>query len=188
MREQWRNRIVRYSEEAPDQLLAHPSNFRIHPTTQQKALEGAINDLGYLAPVICNERTQHVLDGHLRISLALRRDEPTIPVVWVDLPEELEAEALLTIDPIAALAAADKANLDSLLREVETGDAAVQQLLANLAADSGLDAVQSREVESFDVNPNLVYNIIITCVDDDHQRELLESLTAQGLQCKAAIT
>lgn len=31
----WRNRIAGAGEEAPDQLLANPANWRIHPKAQQ---------------------------------------------------------------------------------------------------------------------------------------------------------
>jgi len=35
-----RNRITGTGEEAPDQLLANPANWRIHPKAQQDALAG----------------------------------------------------------------------------------------------------------------------------------------------------
>ena len=38
----WRNRIIGSGEEAPDQLLANPANWRIHPKAQQDALAGAL--------------------------------------------------------------------------------------------------------------------------------------------------
>jgi len=31
----WRNRITGHGDEAPDQLLANPRNWRIHPAGQQ---------------------------------------------------------------------------------------------------------------------------------------------------------
>lgn len=37
----WKNRIVGEGLEAPDQLLAHDKNWRIHPKHQQDALEAA---------------------------------------------------------------------------------------------------------------------------------------------------
>ena len=42
----WRNRIVGYSEEEPDQLLANPSNWRIHPAAQAEALKGVLAEVG----------------------------------------------------------------------------------------------------------------------------------------------
>ncbi len=38
----WRNRITGTGEEAPDQLLANPANWRVHPKAQQDALAGAL--------------------------------------------------------------------------------------------------------------------------------------------------
>jgi len=135
----WANRIVGEGEEAPDQLLANPANWRTHPKAQQDALEGVLNEVGWVDRVIVNQRTGHIVDGHLRVTLALRRNEPTIPVHYVDLDEAEEALILATLDPIAAMASADKSQLDALLRDVQTGEAGVQAMLAELAEQSGLD-------------------------------------------------
>ena len=40
----WRNRISGSGEEAPDQLLANPANWRIHPKAQQDALLPHVED------------------------------------------------------------------------------------------------------------------------------------------------
>ncbi len=135
----WVNAIVRYGEESPDQLLAHPSNPKIHPKAQQDALAGAIGELGWLAPVIVNERSGRMLDGHARVGLAISRGELSVPVAYVDLPEEQEALALATFDPVGALAVHDKAMLADLLSEVSTGDAALQAMLNDLAKQNGLE-------------------------------------------------
>src|SRR5574343_628901 len=133
----WRNRIVGEGEEAPDQLLANPANWRIHPKQQQDALAGVLDEVGWVQRVIVNQRTGHLVDGHLRVSLALRDEAPTVPVLYVDLDEAEEKLILATIDPIAALAAPDAEKLRDLLDDVQTGSAAVQQMLADLAEDSG---------------------------------------------------
>lgn len=134
----WRNRIVGTGEEAPDQLLANPGNWRIHPKAQQDALSDSLDDIGWIQQVVVNRRTGHLVDGHLRVSLALRNNEPTVPVLYVDLDEREEALALATLDPIAAMAAADKEKLDALLREVDTSSAALQEMLTGLAEQAGL--------------------------------------------------
>lgn len=135
----WTNRITRYSDEAPDSLAANPKNWRLHPQAQQEALSGALNDVGWIAPVIVNDVTGHVVDGHLRVSLAISRNEPSVPVAHVELTPEEEAEALATFDPITAMAEADRGQLDALLREIDTGDAALQQMLGELAEHCGLE-------------------------------------------------
>lgn len=134
----WQNRIVGHGEEAPDQLLANPANWRIHPKGQQDALAGVLNEVGWVQDIIVNKRSGHVVDGHLRVSLAISRNEASVPVVYVDLDEREEALVLATIDPLSAMAATDKEQLDALLRDVATGEAAVQAMLGKLAQDAGI--------------------------------------------------
>ena len=139
----WKNRIVGTAEVSPDELLANPYNWRIHPQAQQDALEGVLREVGWVQDVLVNQRTGYVVDGHLRVLLALRHSEPTVPVKYVDLDEAEERLILATLDPLAAVAETDKAKLVELLHEVSIGEAAVQQLLADWAkrARLNLDAV-----------------------------------------------
>lgn len=125
----WRNRITGSGVESPDQILANPANWRVHPKHQQDALEGVLNEVGWVQDVIINQHTGHLVDGHLRVSLALRRGEQEVPVKYVDLTEAEEALALATTD-------AEK--LDELLRDVAAGESAVQEMLAELAEQHGL--------------------------------------------------
>jgi hypothetical protein len=76
----WRNRITGSGEEAPEQLLANPVNWRIHAKAQQDALAGALDQVGWVQQILVNRRTGFVVDGHARVALALRRGEPTVPV------------------------------------------------------------------------------------------------------------
>lgn len=138
MSEPWKNRIVGYSEEAPDQLLANPQNWRTHPGSQADALRGVLADVGIVQNVIANRRTGYLVDGHLRVMEALKAGQPTIPVTWVDLSEAEEALILSTIDPLSAMAGTDAAKLDEVLRDVSTDNAAVQQMLNNLAVKAGI--------------------------------------------------
>jgi len=134
----WKNRIVGTGEEDPTQLLAHPNNWRVHPQAQREALAGVMRDVGWVQQVIVNRQTGHLIDGHLRVDEAMRNDEPLVPVVYVDLDPSEEAEVLLTLDPLAGMAHAAKESMDALLRDVSTGEASVQSLLSDLAAEHGL--------------------------------------------------
>jgi DNA modification methylase len=134
----WRNRITGHGEEQPDQLLANPKNWRVHPKAQQDALAGVLGDIGWVQSVVVNKRTGFVLDGHLRVAMAISHGDRAIPVTYVDLDEAEEAEVLATLDPLAALAVADKQQLDALLREVESGDAGLRKLLDELARANGI--------------------------------------------------
>lgn len=145
----WSNRIVGHGEESPAQLLANPRNFRIHPKAQQDALAGVLEEVGWVQSVVVNQRTGHLIDGHLRVSLALRDDAPTIPVVYVDLSEPEEALVLATLDPISALAGTDREKLEELLSEVTTSSADLQMMLSEMAASAGVIPSDFSELGEF---------------------------------------
>lgn len=140
MKGTWRNRIVRYSEESPDQLLANPQNYRTHPGSQASALRDIMKEVGIVQNVIANERTGHIVDGHLRVMEALKAGQPTIPVTWVDLSPEEEAMILATFDPISTLAGLDAEILDGLLENVQTESEAINNLIDILVEDAEMFA------------------------------------------------
>lgn len=116
------NRIVGDGDGEPGQLLANPANWRVHPKQQQAALSGVLSRVGWVQRVIVNQRTGHVVDGHLRVALALSRGEATVPVLYVDLSPEEEALVLATLDPVAGMAATDATQLGDLLTSLSGED------------------------------------------------------------------
>lgn len=129
----WKNRIIGHGEEVPDQLLANPKNWRVHPKSQQDALGGVLAEVGIVDTVLVNKRTGFVVDGHLRVAMAISAHESTIPVTYLDLSEQEEALVLATFDPVSALAVADSDQLKALLAECETDNSAVKAMLEELA-------------------------------------------------------
>lgn len=139
---QWVSRIVGEGAEAPDQLLANPRNWRRHPGAQQDALSGVLGELGWIQRVIVNRRTGYLVDGHARVTVAMRAGQTKIPVLYVDLTDAEEALALATLDPIGAMAQADDSTLVELLSQVSTDDAAVSAMLDRLLEQAmGYDAL-----------------------------------------------
>ena len=179
----WPNRIIGHGEEAPDQLLANPSNWRIHPKAQQDALGGVLEQVGIVDTVLVNQRTNFVVDGHLRVAMAISAGQPTIPVTYVDLSEEEEALVLATLDPLGAMAVADKEQLDALLQQVQTDSAGLQEVLDKL----GLSGAQSdRSLEEIDFE-NLPVNPIwsLLAVPTERWPEVkakLDEIGAMGIQ------
>ena len=101
--------------EDPEQLLANPKNWRIHPKAQQDALAGVLAEVGWVQDIIVNKRTGFVVDGHARVALAISAGE-RVPVVYVDLSENEEALILATLDPLSAMAVTDEDLLAGLGR------------------------------------------------------------------------
>lgn len=136
----WQNRITGEGEQPAAWFLANPKNWRVHPTRQQRALQGNLDTLGWITRVVVNQRTGFIVDGHMRVTLALRAGEDTpVPVTYVDLSEEEEAQALATLDPIAAMAATDKDQLERLLQEIDTDNDLVRQMSEDIAAANRID-------------------------------------------------
>jgi DNA modification methylase len=131
----WRDRIVSSGEEAPDQLLANPANWRIHPKAQQDALGSVLDRVGWVSGVLVNRTTGRLVDGHLRVELALSRGEPSVPVSYVELSEEEEALVLASLDPLAAMAGTDTDKLRALLDEVTIDSDDLAAMLRSLAPE-----------------------------------------------------
>ena len=135
--ELFRNRIIGYGTKAADQFQANPLNYRKHPQRQRDAVNASLRELGWIGVVVENVTTGHLLDGHERVWQALAQNED-VPYVQVQLTEAEERLALAVFDPITNMAETDAAILDDLLREVNTGEAALQALLGELAEGAGL--------------------------------------------------
>lgn len=127
-----RNRIVERKMLKPGDLLDHPIQWRTHSDAQAAAAAGVLLEVGIADTLKAwySERADGALvtwDGHLRKSLDPDLEWP------VDILDITDAEAdylLATHDPLGAMAGADNAMLSELLRQVNSGDAAVQALLA----------------------------------------------------------
>jgi hypothetical protein len=134
MAKDWRNRVTRTETNVdPATLTPNPRNWRTHPTLQQDALDAVIGSVGWVGRVFVNERTGHLVDGHLRVELA-RRTGRRVPIVdYVDLDEAEEAIILATYDPLSALAETDADALRALIEAGGITDTALRQMLDGLA-------------------------------------------------------
>ena len=130
----YENKIIGTGTENPEQLLANPYNWRIHPKTQQDALESLLDDVGWVQNVIVNQRTGHVVDGHLRVAVAISREQVEVPVVYVDLSEDEEKKVLASLDPLGDMAVTDIDKINELLDEVDMNDT-LGAMLKDVATD-----------------------------------------------------
>lgn len=133
-KEQIRNRIIASENVSPKDVKKNVLNFRKHPKKQRDALAATLHQIGWIQDVIVNKRTNTLIDGHLRLQIAIDNKEATIPVKYVDLDEGEEKLALATFDPISALAETEKQTLDALLRELpEALPVEIREMVSSLA-------------------------------------------------------
>lgn len=130
------DRIVGLERVRAGDLQPHDSNWREHPDSQASALKGLLTEVGWSSALLayrCNGGLK-LIDGHLRASLD---PDEEVPVLVLDV-DDAEAEKLLVaIDPMAAMAEANSDALRSLLDRVDTAEAGLQGLLADLSASTG---------------------------------------------------
>ena len=147
-----RNRIIGLDYIPANQLLANPNNPRRHPAKQREALRGSLETLGWYDAVIMNRQTGYLIDGHARVEEQLTADEDaTLPVLVVDMSPEEEAQALASHDWISQMATYDAQVLDDLLREFNSDDQRVTEMLADIADKNNL--LQESTSQDIDATP-----------------------------------
>jgi DNA modification methylase len=119
------------------ELKDNPANWRKHPARQINALRDVLAEVGWAGVVLYNERTKHLIDGHLRKKISTGK----IPVLIGSWNEEQEKKILVTLDPIGALAVADADKLEELLRGIQTESEHVRAVLLGLASQNGIQGL-----------------------------------------------
>jgi DNA modification methylase len=132
-------------------LADAPWNHRTHPQSQAQALDGAIDELGFYGFPDVFEADGGVLmliDGHLRKERLLAKygAGAEIEVNVTDFDEAEAKKANLTKDPLAAMAETNAAKLDELLRDCQTGSAALASMLTDMAKQAGCEWAKQGEV------------------------------------------
>jgi ParB/RepB/Spo0J family partition protein len=103
----WRNRIVGDRSRAPQSLVPNPRFRGESPDLEMDIVEQSLAEIGWIQPVIVNQVTGHIIDGHARVRLAIARREPLVPVTYLDLSVEDERRVCDFLDRIANRAGSD---------------------------------------------------------------------------------
>jgi hypothetical protein len=171
---QIKNAIVGSADVDPFSVDMNDANWRTHPTEQKRALEEALTRVGWVQRVIVNKNTNRVVDGHLRLSVARSKNEPTVPVTYVDLSDDDERLALATFDPIGSLAFADKDALSALLGSLDNTDEAIGNMLTETAKNAGIvkdDKSQTGDDDGLGKKPRPKTHLdVYVIVNDDDSR------------------
>ena len=178
-----RDRIKDFRRVSASSLKPNPKNWRVHNTRQRNVLKGILAEIGYADALLVRELSDgslQLLDGHLRAETTPNQE---VPVLVLDLNDAEADKLLATLDPLAALADTNQTMLDDLLSQVETENIAVQEFLRSLTEspteEGGSELFDAKEVEIPEV-----YQILVTCNDEEEQRVIFEYLTADGRNCR----
>lgn len=147
-----RDRVVELRRVRAGDLRANPRNWRRHPDRQRQALRGLLEEVGFADAILAREHADgslEIIDGHLRQSMD---PELIVPVLVLDVDEQESGKLLASLDPLAALAVADPAQLTELLSSIDTGSEALRMLLADLASGAEMQAGLGR-LDPDDIQP-----------------------------------
>jgi len=127
-----KDRVKELRRVPASELRANPKNWRRHPPSQEAALRGVLEDIGFADAVIARETDDglELIDGHLRQEVM---GDQVVPVLIVDVTEEEADKMLLTYDPLAMMAHADQDQLLHLLRDTQFESKAVNDMLEAVA-------------------------------------------------------
>ena len=162
-----KNRIEGQEEVNPEELLAHPFNWRVHPKEQQKALQSSLDKIGWVKQVIVNKKTNHVVDGHLRVNIALRNGEEKIPVVYIDVSKEEEKIILASVDPLVSLGVADEDMLQDLIKDVELDNGYLNKIIDDTIKRASKFTLTPKKADE-KIKPEKIH------IETEYQKELYD--------------
>lgn len=180
-----RGKPLRLEWVVASELRGNPENWRRHPDRQRRALDALFDNVGWAGALLYNERTQRLIDGHLRQELAGDRVVPVLIGSWTAAQER---QILVGLDPVAGMAEVGAAELRQLVDATDLSGmddiaAELDQMLGVKPGDSGPDPdgrTDSGEGSTADPVP-MTYHVVIDCEDETAQIKLTERLRAEGL-------
>ena len=162
-----RDRVKELRRVPASSLRPSPRNWRTHPKAQTDALRGVLAEIGFADALLVRETPEglELVDGHLR---AAEMGDALVPVLVLDLDEEEAGKLLLTLDPLAGMAEANKDSLTALLESVRFQDGAVNQMLATLAQNAGIKPPEFQPV-GIEEQGRLDEKAKVTCPECGHE-------------------
>jgi ParB-like chromosome segregation protein Spo0J len=163
-------------------LLPDPANARRHPQRNLDALMASLKRFGQQKPlVIDSNNIVRAGNGTLAAAKALGWKE--IDCIRSDLPiTELSAYAVAD-NRTAELAEWDPDALGAALEGLSTDD------LKSLALDDPAELAKlldqpAEAPEADDLSIADQFEVVVTCRDEEHQKEVFDRLTADGESCR----
>ena len=204
-----RDRIRELRRVPAHSLRPNPRNWRSHPPAQQAALKGILAEVGFADALLVRELADgslEIVDGHLR---AETTPDDIVPVLVLDVSADEAAKILATHDAITEMALPDFNQLRPLLAECDFNSPAVSAMFTELErlVPPEFESVARRDAETQreqmpspsslrlsvsarekknrrQVTIPESYQVVVTCDDEQQQREVYERLTAEGRTCR----
>ena len=181
-----RNRIIDHRWVKAKDLVPHELNPRVHSQDQRDALAAIYREVGFARSVLAYELPDgrlKLIDGHLRT--AESNPDEDIAVEVLDVTDSEARKLLLTIDPLAALAAYSDDQL-SKLRDITKADDQMLNALWSTLHQTELPKIRPDEPAPR-TEPIITsqWLVIIDCANERQQAENLATVQQAGMVAKA---
>lgn len=167
-------------------LQPDPANARKHGDLNLAAIRGSLAQFGQRRPVVVQRQGMIVRAGNGLLAAARQLGWTHVAALVVDEDDVSAVSFGIADNRTAELAEWDRTTLEKLLHTVEVGDPDLQQMFADLAADTGIiDPEAATPAASSGADS---YQVLVTCSDERAQSELLAELDERGFTCRALIS
>ena len=166
-------------------LIPYAANSRTHSDAQVAQIAASIKEFGWTNPILV-DGSDTIIAGHGRLLAARKLAMIEVPVIVLDHLTKAQQRALVIADNQLALNAGW--DMDMLKAEIE--DLGLEDFDLSLLGfdDKFLDGLNISEFEETRIgeeqNVEAVFEIAVTCADEDEQEKVYQILTEQGLKCR----
>ena len=134
---------MRFEWRDPRTLTENGLNPKSHPSDQRNAFADFLDEVGWIGAILFNERTNRILDGHMRHQEALERNVEAVPVLIVDVDEKKEPAIIALFDKIGTMFGINKNKAMALAQIANLQSERLKALMENLSPTPGEDKEES---------------------------------------------
>lgn len=160
------------------------------------AVAASIKRFGFASPIIARRADGEIIAGHTRWAAAKKLRFDRIPVRYLDL-DPADAHLLALADNKLGEIAEWSVGLGDVLRQLRDEDqegvaeigwsrGELRKLLDGIGRGRGGDDEEAGDQS--DLLEGGRFQVLVDCEGEQHQAELLERLTGEGLQCRALMS
>ena len=149
----------------------------------------AIREFGFRVPVVAKSDGT-VVDGHLRIKAAQKLGMDAVPVILADDMTDTQIKAFrISVNRMAELAEWDDELLKLELEDLETDGFDLELTGFDLAELNTIfgEEPQNEPPGEKGFNYQETYAVIVTCANEEHQRQTYDDLVGRGYDCKVLV-
>lgn len=177
-----------------EEFRLDPRNANTHTSASNSAIAGSLRQFGQVKPIVVQAEGGIIRAGNGTYQAAVSLGWTHIAAVVMEGKDEAFWVAYGIADNrTGELSEWDEGRLAELLREIEVVDEDLDAMFSGLADElklyEGPAETPAAEPETPGVQPPAdearSWQVLITCRDDAHQREVLERCQAEGLDVKA---